>query len=207
MAKTEPPPPRGSRRLRAPLTQRGIALIHAAIGVAVLGIIAGVFFVAINYVKGVDKKAYDRGVRETESVYKSRDNQQLRVLEDERSRLLTQVGDLERARDNAIAKKEEEHARKTAQQQAEFDSFIADINAGRVVWRDPGAPGPGAACADRSAAAAPAADPRAGDGSDAGRGLSAEAERFLVSEANRANAIIGKLNLCRGVLEEIYASR
>lgn len=186
---------------------RGFAIIHAAIAVAVLGIVAAVFYLAIDYVKGVDKKAHERGVRETESAYRARDNEQLRTVVLERERLRAEVARVEKERDEGIARKEAEHAKRTAKQRAEFDSFIADINAGRVVWRDPGQTGPGAACGDRSAAAETPADPGSGAGPIEGGGLSRETQVFLSGEAERANYVLEKLNLCRGVLEEIYASR
>lgn len=190
------------------MNQRGFAWIQAAV---IVGVIAALIF-AVDYgialikrqISEADKKGFDRGVQTTQSAYRERDNLQLQRLTVERDRLEREKAALEKDRDEKLAKKEATYASKLAQQQADFDGFITDINAGRVVWRDPGGGGPAAACGGERPATALAEGPGGGDGPIGGAGLSTTAERFLAGEANRANKVVTKLNLCRGVLDVIY---
>lgn len=172
--------------------------------IAVLALLAGLFFGVQREINSAHEEGRALGREETDAAYKERDNHQLLVVSAERERLAHEKADLERQRDADISKAEGLYASKLARQQADFDSFIADINAGRVVWRDPGETRAGAPCGDRSPARALAEGAGGGDGQEQRGAFSRETAQFLSTEAHRADAVLEKLNLCRGVLKTIY---
>lgn len=178
--------------------------IYGGIAVAVLAILAGVFFGAKSYIDGVDKKAFERGEKNAEDAYRKRDNEQLQAVTAELEKALKRNAELEADRNRQLADREMEHARKVAEIEGERDVLHRDIDAGRLVWRDPGQTGACPTLGDQRAGADAAADPRGGDRSIGGGGLSREAENFLVDEATRANKVTAKLNLCRDTLRTIY---
>lgn len=183
---------------------RGNLQLYAIIGLAGLGLLSLLVIAIKGYIEGVDQRAFHRGVNETKAAYSKRDNDQIKAVTAERDRLRAEKEAIELARDAAIAEKEREYAQRNAQRQAEHDQFVADINSGVIVFRDPGGDRSSAACAGDREGAAASADPGDGGGPLGGRGLSAAAAGFLVAEATRANKVVAKLNLCRGVLGEIY---
>lgn len=77
------------------------------------------------------------------------------------------------------------------------DQFVSDVVAGRIRLHDPGNKGcpAGGGDSDRTALAGPGVDHGAGGGE-----LSAEAGRFLLEEAARADAVVVKLTACQRVL-------
>lgn len=187
--------------------QRGFSLIelaiYAGIAIAVLGAIAGVIQVWHSYTDGLYTKGYNRGVQETTAAFVQRDNKALQDALAEVDRLQKEVAATEKRKADQLATKEAESAQKLAQKDADYDAFIADINAGRVVWRQPGQGAGGcAAQGDQGGAGQAAGDSGAGAGHLGGGAVPAQDSDavFLVSEAKRADRIIEKLNLCRGTL-------
>lgn len=194
------------------MRQRGFTWVGlVAILVGLAGLVGSIVLAQHEYRSSIDearKSGLEDGRTKALKEVDERDNAQLKAVMKERDDLVSQIRDLESKRDKAIADKEAQYAKKLAAQQADYDSFIADINAGRVMWRDPGQTGGCAPVPRDGAPSEVAAGSGGGDGQLGGGGLSAEAERFLVGEAKRANSVVTKLNLCRDVIksERIDAS-
>lgn len=180
------------------MRSRGFGLVEIVIA---LGALAAVTAAAWGLYNAIDSRAYSRGVSETEAKIQKRDNAALQAAIREVETLRAQVAATEKRHADELATKEARSAEKLAQKDRDYDAFIADLNAGRVVFRSPGEPC--AAAGNTGRPGESAADPGAGAGS-LGRGVVPAPDSdavFLLSEARRADRILEKLNLCRGVLE------
>lgn len=172
-------------------------------GVVGLGLVVALFFGAKSYLDGVDAKAFARGQQEAQVAYEKRDNEALQSLN---KRIVELTGEI-RARDDkyaadlsmldAMYQKEKRNAKIRA------DRAVADARSGalrlRDSWRDEAL-----ACGaerDRSAGTAATTTP-GGTADTGGRELSKELTEFLVSEANRADEVVRKLNQLQAVIRK-----
>jgi hypothetical protein len=188
-----------NRRLGFGLFQVIAALLAAA--ALVLAIAKLVSYVG-DWIETRDAALVQYGVEKCQSSYKTRDNEQLRRVIAEKEKLVAEKAEREARVARDVNKLEAEYVRRLNEKTRDFDSFVADLNAGRIVYRDPGKAGPEPDI-DRDGAKGSVAADTGGGAGQGGRGvLSREAAVFLRSEAERADKVVEKLNLCRGVLEE-----
>lgn len=183
--------------------QRGNAMVVILLVALAIGALAGLVYAWKAYTEGIEARGYSRGVDETTAKYQKRDNAALQAALREVETLRKEKEATEARHATQINAKEKDSAEKLAAKDRDFDGFIADINAGRVLFRGPGEARPCAADGDQGAGPKPPADPGAGAG-PLGRGAVPPQDPdavFLLSEARRADRILEKLNLCRGVLE------
>ena len=187
-----------------PPRQRGFGLIELGIALAIVATVTALAFAVRSWVVDYNEGLREEGRKEVREAYQKRDNEQLRAVMAERDRLLKEKEATEARHRAALAQKEADHAKKQAQRDADYDSFLADLAAGRVVFRQPGQAGSCPSGGDPGGAGPAAADPGGGNGPVGGRGLRGQDEDalFLLAEARRANRAVEKLNLCRSVLEE-----
>lgn len=171
----------------------GFGTLELGIGLVLL---AGLLYGAWAFIESVDAKAYRRGTSETTALWQERLRQEQAAWDKEReelvaagnARLAALQGELRKAEENY-----EIHSRRAADEKRKNDDIAADIRAGRLVLRDPGATATaptGEACRGQGAA-----DPGAVAGGDAARGgkpgqLSLHLTEFLWTEASRADEVI-----------------
>ncbi len=181
-------------------------LIYASIALAILGAIAGVIHAWNSFTSGLVEKGRTAGVSEERARYVERDNKQLQAVLAERDRLLREREATEKAHQDQLQSQENENAKKLAAAQKDYDAFIGDLNAGRIVFRVPGTGSRGCASgSDQGAPSAVAGGAGASPGHLGGGGLRGENEDaiFLLTEAHRANRVLAKLNSCRGYISTI----
>jgi hypothetical protein len=179
--------------------------IYAGIAIAVLAALAGAIATWNHYISGVEQKGYARGKAETSAAYTARDNAKLIAVIAERDKLLKEKEAAEKLHSTQLADQEAANAKKLAQGKDDFDRFVADINAGRVMWKQPGEAGGGRSGSDQGRGPTPPGGAGTGPGPDGGGGLLVDIQDqiFLASEAQRANRALLKLESCRGYISII----
>jgi len=184
-------------------TQRGNAYVVIALVIVALLALAGLVKAWQGYTDGIEKRGYSRGVDETTAMFQKRDNAALQAALREVEQLRKEKDATEARHASQLTAKENESAQKLAAKDRDYDAFIADVNAGRVLFRQPGEAGGCPADGDPRRTAEAPGDPGAGAG-HLGRGVVPPQDPdavFLLSEARRADRVLEKLRLCRGVLE------
>lgn len=183
--------------------QRGNAMVVILLVALAIGALAGLVYAWKAYTEGIEQRGYERGVEKTKADYRERDNVALQAALREVEQLRKEKDATEARHASQLTAKENESAQKLAAKDRDYDAFIADVNAGRVLFRQPGEAGGCPADGDPRRTAEAPGDPGAGAG-HLGRGVVPPQDPdavFLLSEARRADRVLEKLRLCRGVLE------
>lgn len=174
----------------------GFGTVEIVVGLA---LVAGLLYGAWAFIESVDAKAYRRGTSETTALWQERLRQEQAAWDKERDELVA-AGNARLAELQGTLRKAEEnyeiHKRRAADEKRKNDDIAADIRAGRLVLRDPGATATaptGEACRGQGPA-----DPGAVANGDAAKGrqpgqLSLELTQFLWTEASRADEVIEDL--------------
>lgn len=172
-------------------------------GLAGLGMIVALFFGVKSYLDGVDARAYARGQQEAQVAYEKRDNEALQNLN---KRIVELNGEIKAREDKFAADLsmlDEMYQKEKRNAKIRADRAVADARSGalrlRDFWRDEAA-----SCSAGRDRDAGAANSTASGGVDdtGGRELSKELTEFLVSEANRADEIVRKLNQLQAVVRK-----
>lgn len=184
--------------------QRGNILLYAVIGLAILGCLITLYGMYKSEITRADKAGYDRALKEVAQRDK-------KDLEDAQAQIasLTLAKESEAALHAAEqAKAKRKHDKEIANAKAETAVLLRRIDTGSLVLRDPGRPREGSAWRlnpDGNSGRSPAgtaAAPADGSGQAVGEGLSKQASRFLLSEADRADEVAADLELCWGIAKD-----
>ena len=168
--------------------------IWLAGGIAAIAALTGLVVAGNKYAASLDAKGYSRGVAETTAAFQKRDNAQLQAVV-----AAQKVAEVRAAAAEDVASQAQETARSAYSKGiASGKAQTARLIAASTRLRDPGA-SPGTCPAGSGPIGAPevAAGPAGDSGHDGGGGLSDQATQFLLSEADRANAVVLKLNDAR----------
>lgn len=188
----------------------GIEIIGALLAAAALvAAIAGLVHLVTSYLDGIrttaDRAGYDRALKETAQ----RDKTELIDAQG-------QIAALTADRDQQAAAHAEEQARlkrihdkEVAGEKTKTADLQHRIDTGELVLRDPGRRA-GEGCAEPvnqvrdsgRVESGTAAAPADGSGQVVGAGLSPEAARFLLGEADRADEVAADLELCWGIARD-----
>ena len=147
----------------------------------------------------IEWRGHRNGVREAKLEAEQLDNATLREANRALDALHRQVERQERDHAAELAKLAGSHLREVRNVEVQRDRALADLRAGRLRLRDPGAVAePGC---EAPMPAAPAGT--AGSGLAAqGGGLSDRSAEFLLRQASRADAIVGELNYCWSIVRK-----
>lgn len=183
--------------------QRGFGYLEIGIAVAALMALAALAWAVKSYLNGVDERGYNRGISEERAKWQKRESEELAKANAEIVRLTGENKALELRLATALQVAHQNYVAEVSRVRSEKDRFVADVRAGRVVLRDPGAPaGQGAACgagSDRSA-------PVGGGDAPAGGQLSAEAAEFLLGLAGEADEVVAQLRLAQDELQAMHGA-
>jgi hypothetical protein len=168
--------------------------------IAILGLLSGMAYMVKSYLDGVDKKAFDRGIAEEKARWQGRESKELA----DANLKISSLNDAYREREaafaleiNGLAAKHEEGKRNA---KAIHDRDVAAVRAGFRLRDNARSAAP---CEGSGGGAAPTAVAATGKPDGAGGGeLSEEATGFLLSEANRADAVVETL----GKLQDLALS-
>jgi len=190
------------RRIR--WKQLGVsALIYVGAVLALAAIGMSVFFGAKSYIDGVDSKAFERGRVEAVAAYQKRDNEALAAANKRIAELGIQIRAIEEQAAKDVAKLDADHQKEIerAKNQAKHDAAAA--RSGALVLRDRWRDEALSCAADRDRDAVSAATGTASSGNGPrGAELSREATEFLLSEANRADAVVDKLTAAQSLIRK-----
>jgi hypothetical protein len=185
--------------------QRGIANGWLLlIGIIVLIVVAVIALKAWqDFIADVDHKGYERGKQEEKAVWLVREDKQHREHQAEMQRILDEKNAAAAKHLADLAAAHTDYQKRRADNEKDKDRFVADVRAGRIVLRDPGAKP--AACPAPRGSEGPTIDAAlaGGDGAAPG-GLSLKLSEFLWSEAVRADAIVDQLRLAQAELKAMY---
>lgn len=182
--------------------QRGVIADGWLIAIAVL-LLAALIVGGITLVKrafdDADRRGYQRGVSETESRYKTRDNAALAAANKRIQELETKVRAQEQQHVDALARIGKTHQEELDREKAKRARAVADARAGALKLRDPGArpcaaPGGGGEAGEARTAAG------SGD-AQAGAELSRPFTEFLIDLAGEADEVVRQLGACQAVIE------
>lgn len=176
-------------------TQRGNVYIYIGAALAGLALISALFFGAKSYLDGVDSRAFARGQQEAQVAYEKRDNEALQNLNKRIVQLTAEIKEREDkyAADLSLLDTQYQKEKKDAKIRA--DRAVADVRSGVLRLRDKWRNDALACSAERDRNAGTEATTASGGTTDTGGGeLSKELTEFLVSEANRADEVVRKLN-------------
>lgn len=179
------------------------AIVYVGAVVVLAGIASAVFFGAKSYIDGVDSKAFERGRTEAVAAYQKRDNEALAAANKRIAELGIQIRAIEAKAAKDVAALDANHQKEIerAKNQAEHDVNAARSGALRLRdhWRDEARSC--IAARDRDAVSAAAGTTGVGNG-PRGAELSAEATEFLLTEANRADAVVDKLTAAQALIRK-----
>lgn len=183
--------------------KKGFALLELGMVLGALAIAAALAFAVHSWWESHNDAMKEAGRKEVREQVAERDEAQRLKVEAERVRLAKEKSDKEAADAAQLKEKEDAYQRKLAAAKGELDTFMSDVNAGRIVWRQPASTASGSAGGSTAVLPAPATDVGVCAGL-LGRGtIPAEAlsvVRSWCNEAVRADAIRAKLVLARGEL-------
>jgi len=180
--------------------QRGNIYVMGAAVLAGLALLAGLVWGVTSYLSSIREAAHAAGRAEARAEFIARDNQALRAAIAETERLRAQVvkienegaAEQERRRQNYLAGVKDGKARAAADRDA--------VAGGSLRLRDPGTPAGCPALGNQGGGTQAAAGAARSDGGPGGGGLSSAASQFLLAEANRADAVVARLNAAREVI-------
>jgi hypothetical protein len=186
---------RNGRRMQAGDIRTDVIIFIILFAVMLLGAV-GVHF----WTTHLRNEAHEQGRTEALGEVAARDNKALAEAAAKIKQLEEERAAREKQHAAEVAKIDAEGQRRVKDAQATKDRFIADVRAGRIVLRDPGAHN---ACPDGGGGGAGAPAPGAGVGDGAGAGqLSGAAVEFLLGEAARADQVVERLTACQRILLE-----
>ena len=178
--------------------------LYLAGAIALVLALTGLVAAWESYTTGLDKKGYDRGVSETESAYKTRDNKQLQAALAAQEAAEDRAAQAEAKADAAAAVASNNYQKGVQDGQKQTDARIAAVGAGTLRLSDPGHQArPSPACGLGIGASSPLT---AVSGSDdaAPAGLSAEASGFLLKLTGEADDTARQLALAQArILSDI----
>lgn len=186
------------------MRQRGFATGDLLLwGIVIAGVVAAIAAAVVawdGFIAGLDQRGYERGVEATESAYRKRDNQALRVAQAAQQAAETRLEALEQKSVSDLAKVATDYEGDLAHERGEKNRALDQLRSGALVLRDPGAPsGPGTAdCrGGRPAEAGTGAGER--DGAAPGQ-LSRESSAFLLELAGEADELAKQLAAAQAVI-------
>lgn len=184
---------------------RGFSVVHLAMGLVALGLIAAIVLAVRGYLDNVRDEAYKAGRASALLEVAQRDNKALAEATRAIVALHKEKERLEAAHAAQVAKADADGRREIANVEARKERFIADVTAGRIRLFDPGRRAD-AACPGGGDGAAPTAVAAAGvgDGARAGE-LSGQTAQFLLGEAARADAVVVKLTAAQKLIQACHA--
>lgn len=186
-----------------PRRSRGFSIVELGLILGILIAVGAILAAARSAWESHNEAMRQAGRDEVTKAVATRDEKKRKEVEAERARLAKQKADQEAADAAKLKENEDAWRKKLADAKNDFDQFVADINAGRLVWRNPaGAAGssPGGSTAVLPQAAA---DLGACAGLVGGGTIPAEVApllQFACSEFARADKIRLKLSAARGEL-------
>lgn len=161
----------------------------------ILAILWAVSLVAVGWWQRSDGRTVER------TAWESRENKQLRLANDRIITLNAKYRNLERQSAVDMARVSADYQKELQHVQAQRDRARADLRAGKLRLRDPGAR-PTAACGDPAPDASTSPERR--DGAAQGE-LSGEASRFLLDLTSEADAVVVQLTAAQAALRVCLA--
>lgn len=183
--------------------QRGIATgwLYLIGLILLVGALTGLVVAWDNYTSGLIEQGHDAGVAETKAAYTQRDNAALQAANLEILRLTADVRTKEEAAAVKVAAIAAQLAKEKIDGQAQRARDVADIRAGLIKLRDPGADPAGALACDPRAGTETAAGAARGDGRAPG-GLSGASAEFLLGIADDADVLAHQLAAAQAVIRQ-----
>lgn len=176
------------------MRSRGFAGIEVLIWLGVIAaVLGGLYWVA----SALDERGHDRGVAERDAFYTKRDNAALAQSNLRIKALEEEARATERRHAADMAKVAGDLQKDLDDERTRNSGFIADVRAGRLQLRDPGAAS--AACGVGGAAGKAGTAAGSGDGAPSGL-LSGSASEFLLGLAGEADAVVRQLGACQAVI-------
>lgn len=153
-----------------------------------------------SFTARLDKRGYDRGVAETESRVKTRDNQQLLLAITKQKAAEVRAGEAEAEAAKSQLAAETSYRKGVKDGEAKTAARVAAVRAGDRL-RDPGAD----ACAPArpGSGEAQSADAKPGSNDKAGGQLSGAATEFLLTLTGEADAVTRQLTLAQSEITTI----
>lgn len=172
------------------------------IGVLLLiGAVTGLVVAWKSYTDGIDKKGYDRGVKETTTAYAQRDNEALKLKAARISELETSARAMEAKHAQQLAAIETKRIKEKSDAKAQHERDQADIAAGKRKLFDPNAIACQSGVGDQRAGAETSAGTAGSNGGATGE-LSRQATEFLYDFANDADDLARQLASAQAVIIE-----
>ena len=173
------------------MTQRGSILIYAALGIAAVGVLWGLY-------SAVDSRGYQRGVAETETAYAARDARQRAEFDRELSQVRAEKDRIEQDHAKRVADIAVQHAKEAENARRKHAAMVDGLRTGAIQLRGvdtrcPAEPGQGGSAQTGS--------PAGGSNDSAGGVIFGPLDAaFLVDLAAEADAVAGQLTACQAVI-------
>lgn len=182
---------------------QGFALAELAIILGILIALGALLATVRSAWEAHNDAMKEAGRAEVRAQVAKRDEAKRIEVEAERARLAKAQADKEAADAAKLKENEDAWRKKLADAKGDLDRFVADVNAGRIVWRQPGATGSGTAAGSAAVLPETQADLGTCAGLVGGGTVPSEALpllRLACAEFARADRIRLKLSAARGEL-------
>lgn len=196
----KPPESMRTRQLGASTAAKALILIVAT--TALVGAVWGLVHYVGAYMTAQRAQAYAAGRTAALKEVGDRDNADLRAAREEVERLRKRVQELETDAEDELAVASAQFEKEKQNAEAKIADLDRRVRAGELKLRDPGrgAEDPGRAGNPDRGATPPAPAGGAEDGRTGAGELSGQATTFLLSEADRADETVRRLNLCKATV-------
>lgn len=185
------------------IRQRGLiaqGYLYAAGLLALVLAVTAAIMAWHSLTKSIDKAGYDRGVAETDSIYKARDNAQLQAVVAAQAEAQAKVAEAETKAATARSEAMSAYSKGVIDGKNKLAAFIAS---GQRL-RDPGIEaGASAACNSGATKGTPDATASGDHGAKAGE-LSAKASGFLLNLASEADTVALQLTAAQSRIKSDY---